>query len=287
MSEKFRDESNQIIHTHIERLLEVLPDFCAEFFVGTEMRTSWLTRYNYAHDFIIFFDYLLTLRKFAGVNITTFSFEHLDEITSTDIENFLSKVTYRKVGVQTRKNGENGKARKLSAIRSLLKYFYNKDKIAHNVASKVSLPKIHDKEIVRLTQDEAVKLLDTARNGDSEPTSRKQHWEFLRDFAMVTLFLHTGMRISELVGLDVKDINLKEECLSVVRKGGAGTVLYFDDTARDALAEYIEIRKFKVGIEPLIKGDEDALFISSRCRRIGIRTVQEIIKAQAETAAPL
>ncbi|MEG1804941.1 MAG: integrase, partial [Clostridia bacterium] len=168
---KQREISNNV---KLKKILIELPLFCFDFFIGIENTTSILTRLNYAYDLRVFFDYLIANNdKFKGVRVKTFSVNMLEQVTVSDIELFLNYVSYYENGSKEIVNHERGKARKLSTIRSFFKYYFNKGDIASNVSTKISMPKIHDKEIVRLDVDEVVKILDEAENGD-HLTSREK-----------------------------------------------------------------------------------------------------------------
>ena len=149
----------------------------------------------------------------------------------------------------------------------------------------VSLPKIHEKPIIRLTEDEMTRILSIAETGE-KLTPRQQAYQKLtakRDYAMLALFLGTGVRVSECVGLNLSDIDMEQNAFLVTRKGGNQVVLYFPPEVADALAEYITERE---KITPL-PGHEDALFLSLQKRRITQRAVQNLVKKYAAVAAPL
>ena len=126
-------------------------------------------------------------------------------------------------------NQERAKARKLSSIRSLYKYFYKKVKLTHNAPSLVDLPTIRDKAIIRLEPNEVADLLDVVQNGDGLTEKQKAYHNKTqkRDLAILTLFLGTGIRISELVGIDIDDINFSSNEFSIIRKGGKQDILVF------------------------------------------------------------
>ena len=132
-------------------LSDKLPYFCGEYFTGVDMRTSILTKLNYATDFLIFFDFLVhKVRGFIGKEITEITLDDLDKyVTASEIEYFLRYLSFYSFNGKPYRNGEKAKARKLSSIRSMFKYFYNKDKLKENVASKVATPKLHEKAIIR------------------------------------------------------------------------------------------------------------------------------------------
>lgn len=266
-----------------------LPLFCYDYFTGISNTTSILTRLNYAYDLRVFFDYLLNnCQAFNQLSLKTLTERSLETITVTDIERFLNYVSYYQTDNSLNMNHEKGKARKLATIRSFYKYFFNKGSIDSNIAAKVSMPKIHEKEIIRLEIDEVVKILNAAESGE-ELSGRQKAFNKrtkLRDVAILTLFLGTGIRISELVGLNLNDINFEVNCFTVTRKGGNKTILYFSDEVSSALKQYYEVRIIMSNNSKKSIIDTNALFLSLQMRRISVRAVQNLVKKYAKIAAP-
>ena len=278
-----RDEENIL---KIREIRKSLPVFCGEFFRGIEQVSSPLTRLGYARDLKLFFEFLITeTEEFYGKTVLQFDLEDLNNVTSTHIEMFLEYLSLYKVDGKVYKNGEKAKCRKLSTLRALLKYFYKKDKIKSNVASKVDTPKIHDSQIIRLELDEVEKVLNLAENG-RDMTQMQQGFHKhtqSRDYAMLSLFLGTGIRISECVGLNIDDFDFKQNAFIVTRKGGNRTILYFNDEVSDALQNYI-LERSKIKAQP---GSEKALFLSLQNRRISVRAVEKLVKKYSQIINPL
>ncbi len=281
----FVDRNNQN-NLRIRELLMELPDFCTDYFIGIESRTTPLTRLNYALDLKTFFEYLTKeIPIFADKRIIDFDFRDLDRITPTMLERYLSYLNYYSRNGKVYNNNEKAKARKLSAIRSMLKYFFKKEKISSDISVKIETPKLHEKEIIRLEIDEVVKLINQAENPDlltKNQQSFNKHTK-LRDVAILTLFLGTGIRISELVGINLDDIDFSINGFKITRKGGNQVVLYFSDEVRVALLNYIEERNKNKKVLP----EEQALFLSLQNKRIGIRTVEKLVKKYSSVVTPL
>lgn len=261
---------------------ENLPEFCYDFLVGIENNTSTLTRYNYSMDIAVFMDYLS--RFVINKPVESINLEDIDKIKSRHIEQFLSYLSYYDKDGKENKNGEKGKARKLAAVRSLFKYLFNHDMISSNVASKVETPKLHSKEIIRLEQNEVEKLMNVVENPCTF-TDRQKNYDkntFERDNAIITLFLGTGIRISELVGLDIDSFDFSQNAFIVTRKGGNQTMLYFSVAVAQALKTWLEKR---ATLELPI--DEKAMFISLQRKRISVRAVENLVKKFAKEASPL
>jgi len=270
-----RDELN--ISTIRDILRNDLPDFCEDFFIGLESYTSPLTRLGYARDLKTFFQFLTNeTRDFGSLDVKEFTLKDLDKITATHIERFLHYLTFYTYNGKKLKNGEKARSRKLSSVRALLKYFFKKDKISSNVADKIDSPKIHDGEIIRLDVDEVVKLLNESEEATGFSEQQRKYLKNTkeRDFAMLSLFLGTGIRISECVGLDIDDIDFEENAFRITRKGGNQAVLYFNDEVRDALIEWMLVRQKIKELPPT----EKALFVSLQNKRISVRAVENLVK---------
>ena len=269
----------------IDELLSDLPDFCEDFFRGIEPRTSTLTRLNYAYDLRIFFDFL-SKKKFHGKAIREINLEDLETVTDTDIEIFLSYLSHYSFGGKSLSCDERAKARKLCTVRSLFKFFFNKGLIGVNNPSKVATPKLHEKEIIRLENDEISDLLDTAELGSGLPPHASGYHERtkVRDTAILTLFLGTGIRISELVGLNNENLDFSNNSFVVTRKGGSQAILYFSDEVADALLAYLEQKKEDPRVP---KETPSPLFLSMQYRRITVRAVENLVKKYAKIVSPL
>ena len=176
-------------------------------------------------------------------------------------------------------NSERGLMRKLSSLRSMYKYFYRMEMIKSNPASIIQMPKLHDKEIIRLDKDEVEELLDEVESGN-KLTKQQQNFHDktkVRDLAIVTLLLGTGIRVSECVGLDLNDVDFKNHGIRITRKGGNQVVVYFGDEVESALLSYLQERS---SIIPLT-GHENAFFLSLQKRRITVKSVERLVKKYA------
>ena len=284
MKDDFFRERNIHYTKLLRQKLNALPYFCREFFVGIETQTSPLTRINYANDLKIFFDYLINnVPAFKNKYIDEIELSDLEKVTSTDIEMFLSYLSHYDIDAKSYSNNERGKARKLSTLKTLFKFFYNKDKLSQNVASKVASPKLHEKEIIRLNSDEIVKLLDVLENAELNSEHQSAYVRNntkKRDLAIISLLLGTGIRVSECVGLNIDDIDFNNNAFTVTRKGGNRSTLYFSDEIKAFLIDYMEERKEK-------NINEKALFLSLRDKRISVRAVEYLVKKYAKIISPL
>ena len=278
----------------IRSITRELPQACSDFLRSIAVTTGTFTRLAYAIDLRTFFHFLQTERvAFSDKNLTLWSDEDLSRVSQSDLTAYVEYLTYYfksddESGEQPVKalvNHDLAIKRKLCSIRSFYDFLFKNHRVPSNVTLLVPLPKIHEKPILRLNRDEMIKMLNQAETGEgmTERQKRYQLHTAKRDYAMLSLFLGTGIRVSECVGINLSDINMEENAFLVTRKGGNQVVLYFPAEVATALAEYIEERT-KIDTLP---GHEDALFLSLQKRRITQRAVQNLVKKYAAVAAPL
>ena len=262
-------------------VLKTLPPFCRDFFRAIEPRTTTKTRISYAYDIRIFFQFLLEQNPaFKDWSIDAFTVDILDQITAIDLEEYEEYLKVYQAGDKTETNGERGLKRKMSSLRSFYAYYFKREMIHTNPTVLVDVPKIHPKSIIRLEADEVALLLDYIEHGGDDLTGQKKvYYEKTkdRDLALVTLLLGTGVRVSECVGLDIEDVDFKNNGIKVTRKGGNEMVVYFGPEVEKALKNYLEVRKNIVPVE----GHEHALFYSTQRKRIGVQAVENLVKKYA------
>lgn len=261
----------------LRELMDELPRFCREFFIGIAPSTSSLTRIAYAYDLRVFFHFLQEQNpQLAKKEITEFPISVLEQITALDIEEFLQYLRYYKHDGMEHTNDERGQMRKLSTLRSFYNYYFRKELISVNPAALVDMPKRHEKTIVRLDVDEVAMLLDEAESGEKLTDRQRIYHEKTktRDLAILTVLLGTGIRVSECVGLNLDDIDEKNNGLRIHRKGGKEMIVYFGDEVAAALDNYLDERLL---ITPQ-EGSTQALFLSMQQRRISVRSVENLVK---------
>ena len=262
----------------LRQVLSTLPAFCKDYFRAIDSTTTTKTRISYAYDIRIFFQFLLDENPvFKNYAMTDFSVDVLDQIKAIDLEEYMEYLKVYQNGDKTETNGERGLKRKISALRSFYAYYYKREMIHTNPTVLIDVPKIHDKSIIRLDTDEVALLLDYIEHCGDELTGQKRvYYEKTkeRDLAIVTLLLGTGIRVSECVGLDVEDVDFKNNGIKVTRKGGNEMVVYFGEEVEKALKRYLEVR---AGITPLA-GHEHALFYSAQRKRMGVQAVENMVK---------
>lgn len=280
-------ERNRKGNEKLKCLLKELPDFCMEFFIGKANSTSILTRLGYAQDYLIFFQFLSeNIPFFYGKLIKEYTLQDLNKVTVTHIEAYLSYLSAYDRNGETYSNENVTKARKLASVRALFLYFYRKNLLKENITQKVATPKIPNKEIIRLDSDEVSNIINVAENG-SGLTIRQQSYNKItskRDVAILSLFLGTGIRISELVGINIEDVDFISSGFTITRKGGNRAILYFNEEVKEALFEYLNERKIK---EKENFPVSPAFFISIQNKRMGVRSVEKLVQKYAKIVSPL
>ena len=267
-------------------VLDELPPWIKDFFRAIESNTSARTRLAYAYDIRMFFEFLKENNpSLKNKELREFSISILESIQRSDIEEYLENVSLYEKDGRTVINGERGKARKLSALRSMYKYYFETEKVSRNTAELVVPPKIHEKNIIRLDADEVAKLLDMVESGEGLTDKELEYHNRTktRDVAILTLLLGTGIRVSECVGIDIRDIDFNNGGVKVTRKGGNESVVYFGDEVQDALIDYLDERE-KINPE---KGSENALFLSLQNKRISVRAVEKLVKKYSSRVTSL
>ncbi len=265
-----------------------LPSFCSLFFRGITERVSTRTMVGYAYDLQIFFHFINSrVLDPPYEQITDMKLDVLEKVGKLDIEDYLEYLSYyvSPDGME-HTNDERGKARKLSSLKSFYNYYYESELITQNPASIVHVPKLHEKSIIRLEADEVVKLLELVEKGSDQESKQQKNFHnktMKRDLCMLTLLLGTGIRVSECVGLNIRDVDFDNGAIRIVRKGGNEAQVYFGDEVEDALHLYLEERRH---IIPL-SGHENALFLSIQNRRITVRAVENLVKKYASQVTSL
>lgn len=283
------EERNQKTLDLLEKHKKNLPDFCGRFFTGIAQTTSPLTRLNYAYDFGVFFEYLskhniLRSDDIDNHDIKDINLETVNKLDTHNIEQYGEHLL--RIGNEAR-----AIARKYSALRSLFAYLYKNKLIKENIMPNVDLPKIHDKKIVRLEDDEAEAFVENTKHGDRLTVGESNFHprDKIRNTTIVKTLLSTGMRVSELVGLDIGDVDMEKGTFRIIRKGGNEAVLYMTDELRTQYMEYFANPEGETDTKtPTAPGKKTAsessakrpapAFVNPQGERLGVRSVQNIVK---------
>ena len=251
--------------------LDTLPSLVREFasYKSVIQNASEKTISEYLLDLRTFFRFLVARDKkispssedFEKIDIRHIDLNYIKNITTEDIYEFLMYAD------NVRGNMAAAKSRKLSSIKGFFKYLTIKRMMLEdNPAINIEAPKKKQSLPKFLSLEESLELLNAVKN-DKESKST------VRDYAIITLFLNCGMRVSELVGINLEDVDAKFRSLTVTGKGNKQRIVYLNEACRIALAEYVEERLGESHKSCM----SNALFLSSREQRISVKTVQWIV----------
>ena len=274
----YHEENTRSNTLKLREVLATMPGFSKDFFRAIEPNTSAKTRISYVYDIRIFLRFLITANPlYKNKGITDIRLDDLEQLQAVDIEEYLE---YLKLYVdedgKTHTNNEQGIHRKFAALRSFYAYYYKRELIRNNPTVLVDMPKLHKKEIIRLDYDEVAELLDYVEHGSEKLSGMKKVYfekNKERNLALFTLLLGTGIRVSECVGLDIEDVDFKNNRIRIIRKGGKEDFVYFGDEVAEALDRYMQVRKNIVTKD----GHEHALFLSVQKRRICVQSVENLV----------
>ncbi len=272
------EERDCINAKKIEEILLNLPSFCVDYNISLVSRgLSSLTRLNYINDLSIFLNWI----EPNNTKVTSITTTVLESLKPIDFQRFLLKQANGRVQLKNgstvlKKSGLKAQARKLSSIRSFYRYLFNNDMIKSNITTKVENIKESDDnhKIKRLFEDEIGLMLTAIEKnnfGDRQKSYTKNTSE--RDSAIISMFLGTGIRVSELVGLNISDFDFRHNCFDITRKGGKKEKLYFAEDLKSILYKWLEVRA-NIRLEV----NENAFFISLQKRRMTVSTVEKMIK---------
>lgn len=236
---------------------------------GSIQGRSEQTVFQYYHDIRHFFRFVLKNKypkryecEIQEIDFSDCTDDDVRNVTHRDIYNFLLYVQ------SDRRNKEAARARKLCAIRNLYKFLKNSFEVDENPADKLESPKKKKSLPKHLTLEEAQTLLSSITPPNYE-----------RDYAIITIFLNCGLRVSELEGISLKDIDNDLSKMRVVGKGNKERIVYLNDACKAAIRTYLAVRPND------IKGkDKDALFISRNRNRLNVKTIQWLVYKRLKEA---
>lgn len=249
---------------------ELNPDYLNSFldYTITILNKSPNTVKEYNYDLAMFLKFIKIHFKqtsendFKNICIDDLSLNTIQKIELDDIHAFLSYLTIN------HHSKAATRARKASSIRVFFNYLSQKTNlIEKNPAQNLESPKLDKRMPKYLSLEDSKKLLNVV---SSEENNKE------RDYAIITLFLNCGMRLSELIGIDLDDIDFSENKMTVIGKGNKERIIYLNNACVKAMKEYIDVRQ-KEGIKI---DSKKALFLSNRRERISKRTVQYIVERE-------
>ncbi len=242
--------------------MQNLPDIAVEFlnYMETIRGKSKNTVVAYGYDLLLFLKYIKIKRGYIAADTK------LDEISVSDIDTYVMNnisladlYSFLSFAANERDNKNYARARKVACLRSFFKYLHRMKMIDNNPSIELESPKITSRQPIYLTLEESKRLLSSIDGENKE-----------RDYAIITLFLNCGLRLSELIGIDINKIS--GDILTVIGKGDKERTVYLNKACIEAIDNYLRIR-------PVDKvKDKNALFLSERKSRISKRSVQYLVK---------
>ncbi|SFK62277.1 Site-specific recombinase XerD [Lachnospiraceae bacterium KH1T2] len=278
---KVRDKANEIIKT--------LPGFVYDYFIEREIRLSAMSIFSYASQLKTFFDFLHNSNSyFSSKELTSITLDDLDKLNDKDIVEFLHYLR------NYPKKDANGNIHYVECspttiqhymvcLNTFWKYFYVRKMLSSNPIDLITRARLPKKEVIYLDKEEKNQFINTVESGDglSKRQAKYHSKNQERDMAIIQIFLATGIRVSELVGMDIDDINFNRHSINIYRKGGNFDVVYFSDAAEAYLKTYLECRDKYMPLE-----DEKAVFLNRSGKRIGVRSVELMVKKYITASVP-
>lgn len=274
-------ESRQIQKTR--ELLDELPGYVSSYVNSKFEHLESRTRLSYVQDIRIFFLFLIQKNPMIH-SFQDISLDVLDHISFDDLSEYTAWLEEYQINGITHKNKQkgSGKKRKLSALSSLYDYLVRSEKVSRNPVKLIDRPKKESKEIRILEPNEQGGFLNVVEHGSdqmSEQMQRASKKNELRDKAIIYTLLGTGLRVSELVGLNVSDVNFDLHRLNVYRKGGSQQYVYTNAEIEDAICDYLDNERPQYLEEGV---DQPALFLSRKKTRMSVRAVERMVKKYAD-----
>ncbi len=304
----YKDEKNREAWNKVDEMLAGLPGFCRTYARAREGRVSALTMLAYMQRISKFLEFLHGNNSWFGSReISSLKLEDLAKLDTEDIEEFAHWIriggssdrdggntsgagTGRRGGAgSVRQNRESSVNNYLSAVNSLFVHFCRKGRLPGNPVANVERGKRPPHEIIRLNEDQEKAFLQAAAFGTGLTDRQLQYQQKtdIRDTAICLLLSRTGIRVSELVGLNMEDVDFKEHSIRVLRKRSKPDIVFFDDEVSEWLLEYLEVRAI-ISQDP----EERAFFLvsmkgNSYGKRLSVRSVQMLVKKYAVAGSPL
>ena len=272
-----RQQTDIIFTEKCKTLLEQLPDYVHRYIRSISNVTSPRTRYEYLKDIQMFLNFIGADEPKSVTQLI------LRNLGREEFEDYIEYLEYYETDSGTiRSNSRTSIKRKLSSLRRFFGWMFETGFLPSDETRKLAMPKTHKKEIIALDRDEISGLLKTAESAEGLSKKEQDYHakQSVRDTAILTLMLSSGIRVSECAELDVSDVDMKRSCLHIVRKGGNESTVYFSDEAAACLQAWLEER----AQDHKVPDTETALFLSSRKQRLSVRSIEILVNKYAKRA---
>lgn len=261
-------------------ILKQLPSFAQDFINHLAViNRSETTRRSYVYELRHFFKYILGTSKFETLpSISSFTLEHMASLSHRDIEAFLGWANTEG------NNGPRALARKQAAIKSLYRYMVREEMLVKDITLKLEPITVKSKLPKALEPNEVAELTEVLEDGQGLTKGQLKYHNYTekRDRAIMLTLINTGLRVSELCGINLSDINFNDSSISVVGKGEKDAKVYFNVQTSEIIKDYIDHERPRYN-----KPENDALFLSIQSKRISKNTVELIVKKYMKILASM
>lgn len=284
----YKDEQYIKLNNLANDIIDTLPTFASKFFSHIKNQgMSMRTRLQYAYDMQRFFTWMQNSAGFRNTDIKTLTAdETIGRLTIDDIHEYVDTLEFTSPGSAESEShvmASSTKARKVSSLRSFYKYYFKVGEIDKDLASLMDVPKVDEKIKNPMDREHVARILGIVKSTDGMTDGEiKRHNKIVqRDFAIMMLFLGTGLRVSEVVGIDTDDVDFYNASIIVTRKGGNEDEVFFGPEVQDALTEYFDEGRPSLLVPEI---ENKAFFLSMQHKRLTVRSVQKMIEGYAEKA---
>lgn len=274
---EYQKQVEETCNAKTSEILEQLPDFIKKYFYYLKITKQPRTQLQYARDLKRFFDWIASSDAFKNENIYSMTaHDILDKLTIDDMQEYLLMIS------NSSAKSNSFLARNIAALKSFFKYYYRLQEIEKNLGDFLDMPKINDKEIKVLNNDQVKRILNAVFDETNMTQKQKdaRHHSLYRDYAILMLFFSSGLRVSELVGLNETDIDYQNQSMIVTRKGGDQDEVFLSNDVIQAINNYKQYERAYLKANT----DESALFISQKHSRMSVQTVEVMIKKYTKLA---
>lgn len=273
------------LESKLRQKLLLLPDFASEFIESLENQRQIRTRIEYAKDIILFFDFVKDYKSVDDITV-----DILDTLAERDFRNYLSYLTkYEKSYTsvlgkevsQVYENSDVSKSRKLASIHELFEYLFATKQLSKDVSANVRVVVKRKSKIKSTLKPDELEHLFTVILDEANIDSKRER-AFAskvkyRDYTICSLLAYSGIRVGEIVQMDVKDVNISEEAIIVTRKGGDQEVIPLPEKVISDIEDYLKERT-------KIETKDPALFLSLQKKRINERTINNLLDKYGKRA---
>ncbi len=256
-----------------------LPDCCQSFLLETGAETASTTRLAYARELSWFFEYMISFSPvFCDLKLNEIELKEIRQIVPSDVSRY---ITFSLDHGNTKRTV----ARKRAALSSFFSYLERNKLINFNPVLAAQKVKIKQSDsVLHIDINDQLKLLNSVDSGSNLDTKKQKYHDRYRerDYALLLLLLDTGIRVSELNQLNIEDVDLDDCSMVIVRKGGDTATVYFSDETRQALDNYIELRR---SFDFALLGS-DPLFTTLKGSRLCVRAIEKMVKKYTESSLP-